>query len=282
MLKPSDFIKEYRFNPAEFEQFVAQIEVKKTAKRANKLLSLVDLTSLSSTDNKKTVLKLLQKAKELSQSGNGVAAACFFSNYLTPVKEKLPNNKLPLAVVAGAFPLGQADKKLKLDEVEYAVSAGANEVDFVINRGDFLRGNLDAVFLEIRTARQLCEGKAELKVIIENCDLETPENIYIASQLALEAGAHFIKTSTGKGKYGARPEDFWVMCEAVKDFQKNKNQTRGIKVAGGIRTLEEATVYYEIGKHFFGKSFVKPDTFRIGASSLVTNLETYLVEDLKN
>ena len=275
-MKPSDFLNNYSFDTNRFDEWIDQLEIKKTSKRAKKLMELVDLTSLSSTDSEKTVIELLRKAKRLNAMGARVAALCTFPNFLRILREQSANENFPLAAVAGAFPLGQAQRKLKLKEVEYTVNEGAKEIDFVINRGAFLSGNLEEVFIEIRSARQLCEGKAELKVILENSDLGSAENIYVASMLALEAGAHFIKTSTGKGEYGARPQDFWVMCDAVKQFQSDTGEWRGIKVAGGIRTLEEATVYYEMAKFFFGKSFLKPELFRIGASSLVADLEKNL------
>lgn len=276
MIKASDFLNEFHFSEVEFNNWIAAFDSRKTAKRAKKILELVDLTTLSSTDSISTVTQLLNKAEKLSKNKGRVPAVCVFPNFCPTVKQHAFGDSLHLAVVAGAFPLGQADQKIKLKEVEYAIVSGAEEIDFVINRGLVLNGDLEEALIEIRSARLLCEKKAELKVIIETSDLKSPENVYLASRLALEAGADFIKTSTGKGEYGARPQDAWVMCMAIHDFYKQTGELRGLKVAGGIRTLSDANIYYEMVKHFFGKPFCKPHLFRIGASSLVDDLVKHI------
>ncbi|MAX80739.1 MAG: deoxyribose-phosphate aldolase [Crocinitomicaceae bacterium] len=277
MLNTESFSEQFEFNSSDFDAFVSSVEAGEkanTAKRAKKLISVVDLTSLNATDTFRSVKKVVNKAIDLSNEDLKVGGVCLFPNYVKEFHKLLLQQDIPMACVAGAFPLGQADRKVKLVEVERAIYHGANEIDYVINRGLFLNNEYEELINEVRAARQLCEGKAELKVIIENSDLDTLENIYLVSRLTLAAGAHFIKTSTGKGAYGAKPKHAWVMLQAIKDHYNSTGVLAGLKVAGGIRTPEEANLYYEMARHFFGKSYAKPHLFRIGASSLLDNLVT--------
>ncbi len=236
-----------------------------------KLISFIDLTTLNDTDNKKTVLKLVDKANE-GFNNTHPAAVCVFSNFGDLVKQHIKPN-INVAVVSTCFPTGQTLTQAKLYEIELVNKTKVDEVDIVINRGEFLDGNLDYIIHEITEIRKRLPKK-HLKVILETGELETDEDILVASKLAMEAGADFIKTSTGKASVGSTPQAVYLMCQEIKRFYIETGKKIGIKPAGGIRTLEDAIQLYKIVKSVLGDEWLTPKLFRIGASSLYDNLIT--------
>ena len=176
-----------------------------------------------------------------------------------------------VASVATAFPSGRAPLDVKLADVAYAVDAGADEIDMVIDRGAFLAGRYAAVLDEIRAVKAAC-GRAHLKVILETGELATLDNVRRASWLAMAGGADFIKTSTGKVAEAATPPVTLVMLEAVRDFAELTGDIIGVKVAGGIRTSKEAIRYLVLVNETVGAEWLRPDRFRFGASSLLNDV----------
>lgn len=238
-----------------------------------KLMSFIDLTTLNDTDNNKTVLKLIEKANAGFEN-TYPAAVCVFSNFGDFAKENV-NDNINVAVVSTCFPSGQTLTKAKLYEIELVNQTKVDEVDIVINRGEFLAGNLEYVSNEIEEVRKRLPKK-HLKVILETGELETKEDILVASKLAMDAGADFIKTSTGKASVGSTPEAVFYMCEEIKRFYIETGKKIGIKPAGGIRTIDDAVTLYKIVKNVLGEDWLTPELFRIGASSLYDNLiKTY-------
>jgi deoxyribose-phosphate aldolase len=195
---------------------------------------------------------------------------------------KLAGTNIKTASVATAFPSGQVPIELKIQEVKYCIEQGADEIDMVISRGEFLSNNYKLVSDEISKISDLCkagrDGKTiHLKVILETGELKTAENIYLASVLAINAGADFIKTSTGKISPAATPEAAFVMLKVISDHYNKTGKRIGFKPAGGIRTSDEALQYISMVKNILGDDWLKPELFRIGASSLLNNL----IGDLK-
>ena len=230
-----------------------------------KLISFTDLTSLEPTDNAKTLEKIINKA---NHGFNGVypAAVCVYPN-LGPLVKKQLNNSVKTAVVGGSFPTGQATTATKIFELSELEKTEINEVDIVINRGEFLLGNYDYVFKELSAMRKTIPSKT-LKVILETGELKEPDLIAKAANIAIESGADFIKTSTGKCAVGATPEAVQVMCRQIARHHQKTNQLVGIKPSGGVRTPEQALTYYDLVLNELGAGWLTPDLFRIGASSL--------------
>jgi deoxyribose-phosphate aldolase len=185
--------------------------------------------------------------------------------------EVLAGSGVHLASVATAFPSGQAPLEVKLADTRAAVEAGADEIDMVISRGEFLSGHYDAVFDEIVAVKRAA-GPAHLKVILETGELGTYDNVRRASWLAMHAGADFIKTSTGKVPVAATLPVTLVMLEAVRDFRAQTGRQVGVKPAGGIRTTKDAIKYLVMINETVGDDWLTPDWFRFGASSLLNDL----------
>ncbi len=239
-----------------------------------KLVSLIDLTTLNGDDTTEKVTALCDKAiktENPQQNIPKVAAVCVYPNFSSLVSQQLKNTGIKTAVVATGFPSGQTFKSIKLAEVREAVSAGAEEIDMVISRGLFLEQKYEEVFEEIRQVKEAC-GAAHLKVILETGELKDLNLVKTASVIAIEAGADFIKTSTGKIKPAATPEAFWVMTEAIKAYFAKTGKKIGIKPAGGISDAETALVFYQIVAENLGDMWLNNSLFRIGASSLLDNL----------
>lgn len=234
-----------------------------------KLISFIDLTTLNDTDNNETVLKLINKANT-GFEGVFPAAVCVFSNFGDFAKENVKDN-INVAVVSTCFPTGQTLTAAKLFEIELVNQTSVDEVDVVINRGQFLSGQLDDVSNEISQIRKRLPKK-HLKVILETGELRSKEDILVASKLAMEAGADFIKTSTGKASIGSTPEAVFYMCQEIKKYHLETGKKIGIKPAGGIRTFDDAIILYNIVKQVLGNEWLTPKLFRIGASSLFDNL----------
>ena len=237
-------------------------------------LSMIDLTTLEGKDSEGKVKQLCYKASHLHYKHPGlpyVAAICVYPTMVPIAKKELEGTGINVASVATAFPSGMADINAKLDEVKSVVDAGADEVDMVISRGRFLNGDYDYVSDEIAQVKDAC-GKAHLKVILETGELVTLDNVQLASDIAMEAGADFIKTSTGKVSPAATPPVVLTMLEAIRDFQIKTGKKIGMKPAGGISTAKQAIQYLVMIKETLGDDWLSPNLFRFGASSLANDI----------
>ena len=235
---------------------------------------MVDLTTLEGADTPGKVAAMCAKARQPDPSDLSVppvAAVCVYPDLVGVAKEAVAGSGVAVASVATAFPSGRASLAVKLADVEDAVSAGADEVDIVIDRGAFLAGRYGQVYAEIRAVREAC-GPAHLKVILETGELATLDNVARASWLAMMAGADFIKTSTGKVTPASTPPTALVMLAAVRDFEQASGRRVGVKVAGGIRTAKDAIRYLVLVNEIAGPAWLTPQLFRIGASSLLNDL----------
>jgi len=237
-------------------------------------LSMIDLTTLEGKDSEGKVKQLCYKASHLHYKHPGlpyVAAICVYPTMVPIAKKELAGTGINVASVATAFPSGMADINAKLDEVKSVVDAGADEVDMVISRGRFLSGDYNYVSDEISQVKDAC-GKAHLKVILETGELVTLDNVQLASDIAMEAGADFIKTSTGKVSPAATPPVVLTMLEAIRDFQIKTGKKIGMKPAGGISTAKQAIQYLVMIKETLGDDWLSPNLFRFGASSLANDI----------
>ena len=235
---------------------------------------MVDLTTLEGADTHGKVRALASKAMRpdpADQTCPSVAAVCVYPDMVGVAKETLGSSGVHVASVATAFPSGRAALDVKLADTRDAVEAGADEVDMVIDRGAFLSGRYLAVHDEIVAVREASKG-AHLKVILETGELQTYDNVRRASWLAMTAGAHFIKTSTGKVQPAATLPVTLVMLEAVRDFREATGQMVGVKPAGGIRTAKDAIKYLVMVNEVAGPDWLDPDWFRFGASTLLNDL----------
>jgi deoxyribose-phosphate aldolase len=255
---------------------LASRSVKTTAKRwaLDTAISMIDLTTLEGQDTPGKVRALCAKAKRpdpADPTAPMVAAVCVYPDLAHVAAAELKGSGVHIASVATAFPSGRTSLEVKLADVKYAVSAGADEVDMVIDRGAFLAGHYLTVFNEIVAVREACAG-AHLKVILETGELVTLDNVRRASWLAMLAGADFIKTSTGKVSPAATLPVTLVMLEAVRDFRDTQGRQIGVKAAGGIRTAKDAIRYLVLVNESAGQDWLDPQWFRIGASSLLNDL----------
>jgi len=246
-------------------------------------VSLIDLTTLEGSDTRDKVIGMSKTAKApVPEEKNfpHCAAVCVYPSLIKYVKEELTGSEVKVASVGTAFPSGQYPLKLKLADVKYCVDEGVDEIDIVISRGEFLSGNIEYVYEEIRKVRKICNAKRKvtLKVILETGELKTYENIRRASIIAILAGADFIKTSTGKIPVSATLPAVSVMCDTIKDYYTKTGIKIGIKVAGGIRTTEEVLRYIALVKDKLSDEWLNPELFRIGASSLLNDLILRYVE----
>ncbi len=237
-------------------------------------LNVIDLTTLEGSDTHQRVIELCEKAKNFPTLGNDIpttAAVCVYPVFVATAKKALEGTNIRVASVAGAFPAGQSPIEVKVAEVKYAVAQGADDIDMVISRGTFLEGDYQTVFDEIAAIKAVC-GSAHLKVILETGELHTPENIYKASEIAIQAGADFIKTSTGKISVNATPEAMLVMLEAIKAHYKATGKMVGIKPAGGIATAEESLNYLKLVENILGEKWMNNQWLRFGASRLADKI----------
>ena len=233
------------------------------------LFGCIDLTSLNPTDNQNPEL-------------NHVAAICVYPNFVECVRMNLEVSDVNIAAVAGGFPSAQTFTEVKIAEAALAVAEGANEIDIVMNVGQFLSGEYEDICDEIAEIKHSCHGDARLKVILETGALGNYSNVKKAALLAIYSGADFIKTSTGKLTPGATPEAFYVMCTAIKEYYEKTHTRIGIKAAGGISTTTDAVKYYTIAKNVLGEEWLHKEFFRIGASRLASRLLESIVGAGKN
>ena len=262
---------------------LARRSIKKSAKQAGLRLaiSMIDLTTLEGKDSEGKVRQLCRKAIRPEPSDPTVphvAAVCVYPNLVPVARESLEGSGVKVASVATGFPAGLVPLSAKIEDTRRAVAMGADEIDMVIDRGAFLAGEHDRVFEEIVTIKEAC-GPAHLKVILETGELETYDNVRAASELAIAAGADFIKTSTGKVTPAATPAVVLVMLEAVRDFFFATGRRVGVKAAGGIRTSKQALHLLVLVKETLGDAWLTPDLFRIGASTLTNDLLMQLAKE---
>ena len=237
-------------------------------------IRMVDLTTLEGQDTPGKVRALSAKAMHPDPADPGcpaTAAVCVYPDMVGVAKETLGSSGVHVAAVATAFPSGRAALDIKLADTQDAVQAGADEIDMVIDRGAFLSGRYKQVYDEIVAVREAC-GTAHLKVIFETGELQTYDNVRRASWLAMMAGGHFIKTSTGKVQPAATLPVTLVMLEAVRDFREQTGQQIGVKPAGGIKTSKDAIKYLVMVNEITGDDWLDPDWFRFGASTLLNDL----------
>ena len=250
--------------------------IKTTAKEQalDLAIRMVDLTTLEGQDTPGKVRALASKAMRPDPTDPtcpATAAVCVYPDLVGVAKDTLGDSGVNIAAVATAFPSGRAARDIKLADTRDAVEAGADEIDMVIDRGAFLSGRYLEVFEEIVAVKEAC-GDAHLKVIFETGELQTYDNVRRASWLAMMAGGHFIKTSTGKVQPAATLPVTMIMLEAVRDFREATGQMVGVKPAGGIRTAKDAIKYLVMVNEVAGPDWLDPDWFRFGASTLLNDL----------
>ncbi|PIR24644.1 MAG: deoxyribose-phosphate aldolase [Deltaproteobacteria bacterium CG_4_10_14_0_2_um_filter_43_8] len=258
--------------------------IKKTAKQEGLrlALSMIDLTTLEGKDSAGKVRALCHKAIHPHEGVAGlphVAAVCVYPNMIPVAKRCVAGSGVHIASVATGFPSGLFPLPLKLQDVRSAVEMGADEIDMVIDRGAFLSGQYKKVADEIGKVKEAC-GDAHLKVILETGELETYDNVRTASFIAMENGADFIKTSTGKVGVNATLPVTLVMLEAIRDYWYETGKMIGMKPAGGIRTAKDALKYLVMIKETLGDVWLTPDYFRFGASTLANDLLMQIVKEV--
>ena len=244
------------------------------------LYSCLDMTSLNTEDNQESICRFTEAVNDFEGSKlniSNVAAICVYPNFVSSVKEVLTAD-VRVAAVAGGFPSSQTFSEIKIAEVSLAVANGAEEIDIVFNAGAFFEENWEDLCREIEDIKKACKD-AQLKVILETGLLKTASNIRKATILSIYSGADFIKTSTGKVYSGANPESVYIICQTVKEFYKIHQKKIGIKISGGVRTVEDALKYYTLVKEILGEEWLTPQYFRIGASGLATNLLQLLMAE---
>ena len=243
------------------------------------ILGVIDLTSLNTTDNKSNIIHFTGKVNSFHSrfpAIPNVAAICVFPNFVSVVKEKLTAKNVKIAAVAGGFPSSQTFRNIKVTESKMASDDGADEIDIVIPVGSFLGNDFASVADDIREIKRTIKEK-QLKVIVESGLLKDSDLIFKASMIAMDAGADFIKTSTGKVSVSATPEAAFVMCRAISGFYSETGIKVGFKAAGGIVTPKDAVIYYNIVKHCLGEEWLNSKLFRIGASRLANNVLSEII-----
>lgn len=238
------------------------------------LFNCIDLTTLRSIDSPQSVADFTERVNAFDEEHpemKNVAAICVYPNFAPVVRAVLEVSSVDIACVSGGFPSSQTFPEVKIAETALAVEGGADEIDIVMNLGDFLDGDYESVCDEIAEIKHSCRD-ARLKVILEAGALKTAENIRNASILSMYSGADFIKTSTGKEYPGADLQAAYVMCQCIKEYFDQTGRMVGFKPAGGVRTPEDAVSYYCIVREVLGEQWLTNEFFRLGASGLANNL----------
>lgn len=270
------------------KQNAAQILAQHTEENNNRevwmqCLHQIDLTTLNGEDTTAKVAQMAERVNDFDGNFPGVpnvAAMCVYPALVETAKEVL-TEPIGIAAVAAGFPASQTFIEIKVAEAAMAVAAGATEIDIVISIGKFLEGNYQEVYDEISEIKAAIRD-AHLKVILETGVLQSAENIYKASILAMAAGADFIKTSTGKVSVNATPEATYIMCQAIKDWYEKTGKKVCYKPAGGVSTTLEAVQHYTLVKEILGNDWINNQSFRFGASRLANNLLTSIMgEEVK-
>ena len=251
-----------------------------------KALTCMDLTTLSGDDTPERVRRLCAKARRplsddllaglgLEEAPPTVAAVCVYPTMVPPAVRALEGSGIPVASVATGFPTGLMPLRLRLEEIRWAADKGAAEIDIVITRAHVLGRDWTALYDEIAAMREAC-GRARLKTILGTGDLKTLRNVYAASMVAMQAGADFIKTSTGKEDVNATLPVSLVMVRALRDYRERAGVDIGFKPAGGLRAAKDALAWLILMREELGLPWMQPDLFRIGASGLLTDIERQL------
>lgn len=270
------------------KQNAAQILAQHTEENNNRevwmqCLHQIDLTTLNGEDTTAKVAQMAERVNDFDGNFPGVpnvAAMCVYPALVETAKEVL-TEPIGIAAVAAGFPASQTFIEIKVAEAAMAVATGATEIDIVISIGKFLEGNYQEVYDEISEIKAAIRD-AHLKVILETGVLQSAENIYKASILAMAAGADFIKTSTGKVSVNATPEATYIMCQAIKDWYEKTGKKVCYKPAGGVSTTLEAVQHYTLVKEILGNDWLNNQSFRFGASRLANNLLTSIMgEEVK-
>ena len=282
----NNILNEYA--PAWSEAQVAErVEAIKAAAHRNEnvevykfCLSAVDLTTLTCNDSVASVTDFAKRTVTFAEKYPGipnVASICVYPSFVETVGLAVDGTPMRITSVGGGVPASQTFLEVKMLEVAMAVENGADEVDIVLNVGKMLQGEYSEAAAEVEVIRSEMDADVVLKVIIESGALKTPDLIRKASLLSMAAGADFVKTSTGKIDVAATPEAAVVMCEAIKDYYEKTGRKVGFKAAGGVRTPEDAALYYTIVEEVLGAEWLTTDLFRIGASSAANNLLSAIV-----
>jgi deoxyribose-phosphate aldolase len=283
-----DFTRTAAIDQVGIEERVARFttrSIKKSSKMQGlkMILSMIDLTTLEGKDTEGKVKQMCYKASHLHDLIPGlpaVAAVCVYPSMVHTAKQALKGSTIKVASVSTAFPSGQSTREIKIADTVYAVENGADEIDMVISRGEFLKGNYNFVFDEIAAVKEAC-GKARLKVIFETGELGSLDNVRRASEIAMHAGADFIKTSTGKISPAATMPVTLVMLEAIRDFYYDTGRMVGMKPAGGISTSKLALQYLVMLNETLGAAWMSNEWFRFGASSLANDVLMQIAKETK-
>lgn len=279
-------MKEYNYAPAplkdeitkRIEELKKDISNYKNVDTLSNIFNLIDLTSLNTSDTTEKIEDLTKKVnnfKAVFPKYKNVAAICVYPSLVSTVKYNLKEHEVKIASVGACFPSSQTFLSVKAAECELIATKGANEIDIVISVGSFLEKDYKKIASEIQIIKHSI-GNSHLKVILETGELQTIENIYLASIIAMESGADFIKTSTGKTSVSATPEAVYTMCYAINDFYNKTGIKIGIKPSGGMSISEDAIIYYLIVKEILGEDWLNNKLFRFGASRLANNILTDL------
>ena len=287
-----DWLQSVHVNLSAVERRAATLGTRRTVKKAYqaawllKAVTCIDLTTLAGDDTRGRVRRLCAKARQpvrhdlleamgLADLDLTVGAVCVYPTMVRHAVEALAGTRVPVASVATGFPAGLAPLAARLEEVRYAVSEGASEIDMVITREHALSGRWEALYEEVAAVREAA-GDAHLKVILATGELATLRNVYRASMVAMQAGADFIKTSTGKEAVNATLEVSLVMVRAIREYLELTGCSVGYKPAGGIKTAKEAMLWLILMKEELGRGWLEPELFRFGASSLLGDIERQL------
>jgi len=274
-----DFTIPSRIDQVGIEERAARF-TKRSLKKETKMnglllaLNMIDLTTLEGKDTEGKVKQMCYKAKHLYDSYPGlptVAAVCVYPSMVKTAKKEVEGSGVKVASVSTAFPSGQASMEIKINDTKFAVDNGADEIDMVISRGKFLQGDYNFVFDEIAAIKDAC-GPSRLKVILETGELITYDKVRKASEIAMYAGADFIKTSTGKVSPAATMPVTLVMLEAIRDFYYKTGKMIGMKPAGGISKSKLALHYLVMVNETLGTDWMNNQWFRFGASSLANDV----------
>ena len=286
------WLERVQVNRSAVERRASTLPGRRTVKKAFqaawllKAVSCLDLTTLAGDDTAGRVERLCAKAKQpvrqdvlaalgMADAGLTVGAVCVYPTMVPYAVRALGGSGVPVASVATGFPAGLTPLPQRLDEIRYAVSEGAAEIDIVITREHVLTGNWEALYDEVRLFRDTC-GDAHLKAILATGELGTLRNVYKASLVVMMAGADFIKTSTGKEAENATPTVSLVMVRALREYVERTGFYIGFKPAGGIKTAKEALLWLSLMKEELGRPWLEPKLFRFGASSLLGDIERQL------
>ncbi|MDS1134984.1 deoxyribose-phosphate aldolase [Nitratireductor indicus] len=285
-----DWFEGHEVNLSAAERRAATLPTRRTVKKEwqaawlLRAVSCIDLTTLAGDDTEGRVNRLCAKARApvradlleaLGVEGLTVGAVCVYPTMVPHAVRALEGSDIPVASVATGFPAGLSPLPLRLAEIRYAVEAGAREIDIVITREHVLKGEWAALYDELKAMREAC-GVAHMKAILATGDLKTLTNVYKASMVAMQAGADFIKTSTGKEDVNATLPVSLTMVRALRDYGERTGQMVGFKPAGGLKTAKDAMNWLILIKEELGTRFMMPDLFRIGASSLLGDIERQL------